>query len=151
MLFRDDVTTLGLAFPRYGEPKPFGIKTRDRLAHVFVIGQTGTGKSTLLANLACQDAAAGHGFCLLDPHGDLAVDLHNVLQAEHHYWDVGDPKSPYGYNPLAPVPAPYRPLVASAFIATLKQQWPDAWGARMEHLMRYAILALLERSDSDPH
>lgn len=143
------ITTLGLAFHRYTSPQPFGIRLNDRLQHLYMVGQTGTGKSTLLGNLALQDTAQGHGYCLIDPHGDLAVQLHNSLQSEHIYWDVADPLSPYGYNPLAFVAEPFRPLVASALIDTLKKQWSDAWGARMEHLLRFALLALLEQPSSD--
>lgn len=146
---RDTITNLGLAFHRYEDPKLFGIKLRDRLAHVHCVGQTGTGKSTLLGNIAMQDAAQGHGFCLIDPHGDLALKLHQCLNCPHLYWDVADPDSPYGYNPLKPVAAEYRALVASALIDTLKKQWPEAWGARMEHLLRFAVLALLEQPTSD--
>jgi len=143
------VTTLGLAFHRYQDPTPFGIRLPDRLLHLYIIGQTGTGKSTLLGNLAKQDAAHGNGFCLIDPHGDLAEQLHHSIETPHLYWDVADPNNPYGYNPLAPVSAQFRPLIASALIDTLKKQWPEAWGARMEHLLRYAVLALLEQPQSD--
>ncbi len=144
----DHVTQLGLAYRNYVE-LPFGIRLRDRLAHLFAIGQTGTGKSTLLFNLARQDAEVGNGFCLIDPHGDLARQLSSSLSAPHLYWDVADPQSPYGYNPLTPVAAPLRPLVASGFIDALKKQWADAWGVRMEHLLRYAVLALLEQPEAD--
>ena len=140
---------LGLAYKRYAEPTPFGILQRDRLMHLYAIGQTGTGKSTLLYNLAHQDAQHGRGFCLIDPHGDLAEDLHRNLDQPHIYWDVADPACPYGYNPLKRVAESYRPLVASSLIETLKKQWPDAWGARMEHLLRHAVLALLEQPKAD--
>lgn len=95
-----------------------------------------------------QDIEHGQGFCLIDPHGDLAEMVAHVEHSESHaewiVWNVADAESPYGYNPLTPVSAGYRPLVASGLIETLKKQWADAWGARMEHLLRYALLALLE-------
>jgi len=138
-----------MAFRRYEDPKAFGIRLPDRLLHMYIIGQTGTGKSTLLGNLAMQDASHGNGFCLIDPHGDLAERLHHSIDTRHIYWDVADPTSPYGYNPLSKVSAQHRPLIASALIDTLKKQWPEAWGARMEHLLRYAVLALLEQPQSD--
>ncbi|GGD35231.1 type IV secretory system conjugative DNA transfer family protein [Sinisalibacter lacisalsi] len=144
----DHVTLLGQAYRHYGD-FPFGIRLADRLMHLYVIGQTGTGKSTLLGNTARQDAGAGIGFCLVDPHGDLAKQLSQSLAIEHRYWDVADEDSPYGYNPLTPVAAQFRPLVASGFIEALKKQWADAWGARMEHLLRYAVLALLEQREAD--
>lgn len=102
-----------------------------------------------MANLALQDARAGRGFCLIEPHGDLSSALSQQLGFAHLYWDVADPNSPYGYNPLARVSAPLRPLVASGLIETLKRQWADAWGARMEHLLRYALLALLAQPRAD--
>ena len=117
--------------------------------HLYMIGQTGTGKSTLLSNLARQDAWNGTGFCLVDPHGDLAENLHQNLGCQHLFWDVADPTCSLGYNPLNRVAERFRPLVASGLIETLKKQWPDAWGARMEHLLRHGILALLEQPQAD--
>ena len=143
------LTILGVADRRYRDPVRFGIKLPDRLLHLYIIGQTGTGKSTLLANLGRQDAAQGHGFCLIDPHGDLAEGLHRDLRVDHLYWNVADPDCAFGYNPLKRVSEQHRPLVASGLIETLKKQWPDAWGARMEHLLRHAILALLEQPQAD--
>jgi hypothetical protein len=136
--------TIGLADTRHG-PRAFGIGEADRLSHLYIIGQTGTGKSTLLANLARQDAAHGHGFCLIDPHGDLADELAATIQSDVIYWRVGDPDCPHGYNPITRVPPEWRPLVASGFVETLKKQWSDRWGPRMEHLLRQAVLALLDQ------
>ncbi len=137
------ISQLGLAYSRYGD-FPFGILDADRLMHIYVVGQTGTGKSTLLGNLTRQDAKRNIGFCLIDPHGDLATSLSQSLKVQHKYWDIADPANPLGYNPLTHVSPAYRPLIASGFIDTLKKQWSDAWGARMEHLLRYGLLALLE-------
>ena len=74
--------------------------------------------------------------------------MSELLDDKAIYWDVTDPSSPYGYNPLTYVTEEFRPLVTSAIIDTLKQQWSDAWGVRMEHLLRYALLALLSRPNS---
>ena len=68
------VTMIGTAYSRYGN-RPFGIRLTDRLQHIYILGQTGTGKSTLLGNLMRQDLRQGHGFCLVDPHGDLAKQI----------------------------------------------------------------------------
>jgi hypothetical protein len=144
-----DRYTIGLAHKRYNGSGPFGLATKDRLQHLYVVGQTGTGKSTLLSNLAHQDAAHGTGFCLIDPHGDVAEHLHQELDVPHLYWDVSDPACMLGYNPLAKVAAIHRPLVTSGLIETLKKQWPDAWGARMEHILRFSLLALLEQPQAD--
>ncbi|MDJ0977250.1 MAG: hypothetical protein QNI87_01810 [Erythrobacter sp.] len=123
---------------------------QDRLSHQYIIGQTGTGKSTMLKNMALQDAANGTGFCLIDPHGDLTNELCAIIDRDLIYWRVGDPTCPYGYNPITCVPAALRPLIASGFIETLKKQWGDRnWGPRMEHLLRQAVLALLNQPASD--
>lgn len=95
-------------------------------------------------NMMKQNLAHGQGFCLIDPHGDLAEAVRAVVDCEIVFWNVADPDCPYGYNPLTYVSSEYRPLVASGLIDTLKKQWSDAWGARMEHLLRYSLLALLE-------
>jgi hypothetical protein len=145
---QNPVTSLGMAHRRYGD-FPFGIHLSDRFSHLYVIGQTGTGKSTLLLNMALQDARGGTRFCLIDPHGDLAKTLSGSLEEDHIYWEVADPTSPFGYNPLTRTSAALRPLIASGLIEALKQQWSDAWGVRMEHLLRYAILALLELPQTD--
>ncbi|WP_247716954.1 type IV secretory system conjugative DNA transfer family protein [Gymnodinialimonas ceratoperidinii] len=121
----------------------------DRLQHLFAIGQTGTGKSTLLRILIEQDVAAGRGMMLIDPHGDLALALHHSLERPHHYWDPADPACRLGYNPLTPAGPAVRPLITGGLIDALKKQWADAWGARMEHLLRYAVLALLESPAPD--
>lgn len=141
------ITTLGQTRGRPPQ-RLFGIETSDRLFHQYIIGQTGTGKSTLLLKMMRQDLANGIGFCLIDPHGDLAKVLADNAGENCLYWDVANSSSPYGYNPLTYVAAEYRPLVASGLIDTLKKQWSDAWGARMEHLLRYSLLALLERPHS---
>lgn len=139
-----DIVTLGLANTRQG-PSAFGVALIDRLNHQYIIGQTGTGKSTMLANMAIQDAQEGHGFCLIDPHGDLAEEIAAAIRAPCIHWRVGDPTCPYGYNPISRVPPSRRPLVASGFVETLKKQWGDSWGPRMEHLLRQATLALLDQ------
>ncbi len=142
------ITTLGLAWSRYGN-KSFGIRQADRMQHLYVIGQTGAGKSTLLLNMALQDAAQGAGFCLIDPHGDLAEDLAARIGDRAQIWRPHDRDCPLGYNPLTRTSPALRPLVTSGLIATLRHQWADAWGVRMEHLLRHAVLALLDQPTTD--
>lgn len=144
----DSVTPIGTAYGRYRNTS-FGIRLRDRLQHIYIIGQTGTGKSTLLCKLMQQDLKLGHGFCLIDPHGDLAGMIARDCPSDAILWNAADPSCPYGYNPMTRVSESFRPLVASGLIDTLKKQWGDAWGARMEHLLRYSILALLEQPKTD--
>lgn len=139
----DDITILRVTTARSPE-RSFGIRQSDRLFHMYVVGQTGTGKSTLLINLARQDEEHRRGFCLIDPHGDLAERVARFAGANAIYWDVADPACPFGHNPLSYLVPQYRPLVASGLLDALKKQWSDAWGPRMEHLLRMALLALLE-------
>ncbi len=130
----------------------FGIKQADRLSHMYVIGKTGVGKSTLLEALALQDLAAGRGFALVDPHGDLVERIAAAIPAERDdqvvYLDAPDTAQPYGYNPLRRVRDDKIPLAVSGLLETLKKLWPDAWGVRMEHVLRNSLYALLERDDS---
>src|SRR5437763_15154002 len=83
---------------------PFGIKHRDRRAHMYILGKTGTGKSTLLETLIRQDLLSGHGLAILDPHGDLVekvlADLPEARRADLVYFDATDAEHPLGFNPL---------------------------------------------------
>lgn len=130
----------------------FGIKQDDRLLHVYIIGQTGVGKSTLIETLAVQDLHAGRGFALIDPHGDLVEQIwanaSEALRDRIAYLNAPDPSQPYGYNPLRRVRDDKIPLAASGLLETLKKLWPDAWGVRMEHVLRNSLYALLERDNS---
>jgi energy-coupling factor transporter ATP-binding protein EcfA2 len=143
-----NILLLGDAYRRRGD-RTFGMRLADRLHHLYIIGQTGTGKSTLLQTMIRQEITGRQGLCLIDPHGDLAESLASLIGPDDIYWDVADATSPYGYNPLTPTTAQLRPLVASGLIDALKKQWADAWGVRMEHLLRYAIHALLEQPRAD--
>src|SRR5579871_3411405 len=126
----------------------FGIKQDDRLAHMHVIGKTGTGKTTLLETLFRQDVEAGRGCALLDPHGDLARRVAEHVPAWRRddlvYVDLPDPSQPYGYNPLTRVSPDRRSLVASGILELFEKLWPNAWGQRMEYILRNTLLALLE-------
>jgi type IV secretory pathway TraG/TraD family ATPase VirD4 len=132
--------------------KPFGIKQADRLSHVYAIGKTGVGKSTLLEVLARDDLAARRGFALIDPHGDLAERVRDAAEQKLSdrlvYLDAADQSQPFGYNPLRRVRDDKIPLAVSGFLETLRKLWPDAWGVRMEHVLRGSLYALLERDGS---
>src|SRR5881396_2171159 len=99
----------------------FGIKRADRRAHMYIIGKTGTGKSTLIANLAYQDLVHGEGFVLLDPHGDLVEQVLRAVpperQADLIYFNAPDTGHPLAFNPLECTQAALRPLVASGLIS----------------------------------
>lgn len=126
----------------------FGMRGHDRLSHTYILGKTGTGKSTLLETMVRQDIVTGRGLALIDPHGDLAARLEqwaSPLYPRLITIDLGDPNEPIGYNPLLRVGPQYRSLVTSGVIDLFKLLWSDAWGVRMEHILRNAILALLEQ------
>lgn len=131
---------------------PFGIGQLDRLSHIYIIGKTGVGKSTLLETLARQDLEAGRGFALIDPHGDLVERIAQDAGAEGQgrvtYLNAPDGAQPFGYNPLRRVRDDKIPLAVSGFLETLKKLWPDAWGVRMEHVLRNTLYALLEQDDA---
>lgn len=135
----------------HGSKRRIGIAQADRLSHMYIVGKTGVGKSTLLEILLRQDIAAGRGFALIDPHGDLAERVWewtpHALRDRITYLNAPDPLQPFGYNPLRRVRPDRIPLAAAGILETFRKQWPQAWGVRMEHVLRNALYALLERDD----
>lgn len=130
----------------------FGIKAKDRTRHVYVIGKTGMGKSTLLENMAVQDIMNGEGMAFIDPHGKTA-DLLLEYVPEHRLKDVVyfapfDTEYPISFNVLESVDADKRHLVVAGLMSTFKKIWQDAWSARMEYILTNTLLALLEYPDS---
>jgi len=126
----------------------FGIKAKDRTRHVYVIGKTGLGKSTLLENMAVQDIQNGEGMAFIDPHGKTAELLLNYVP-EHRLKDVlyfapFDLEHPVSFNVLEDVGFDKRHLVVSGLMSTFKKIWLDAWSARMEYILSNTLLALLE-------
>ena len=132
--------------------KTFGIKQADRLAHLYAIGKTGTGKTTLLETLIRQDIESGKGIALIDPHGDLVERIAENIPAHRKddlvYFNVPDASQPWGYNPLKHVRQDKRPLAASGLLEVFKKMWDDSWGPRMEHIIRNSLLALLDMPDA---
>src|SRR6516225_9742624 len=132
-----------------------GILSEDRFSHLYVLGKTGTGKSTLLENMAIQDLEHGNGFALIDPHGELAdriaARIPKSRQSDVIYLDASDPTQPYGYNPLRHVREDRIALAASGLLEVFKKMWPEAWGVRMEHILRNILMALLEQPNSTMH
>ena len=137
------------------DERAFGIKDEDRLLHLYVIGKTGTGKSTLLENMALQDLERGKGLALIDPHGDLVARIAARIPKSRRddviYLDATDPSQPFGYNPLRHVREDRIALAASGMMDVFKKMWPDAWGVRMEHILRNVLMALLEQPDATLH
>ena len=131
---------------------PFGIKAKDRTRHVYVIGKTGMGKSTLLENMAIQDINNGNGLCFIDPHGKTA-ELFLDYVPEHRIKDVlyfapFDMDFPVSFNVMEDVGPDRRHLVVSGLMSAFKKIWVDAWSARMEYILSNTLLALLEYPDA---
>jgi uncharacterized protein YejL (UPF0352 family)/energy-coupling factor transporter ATP-binding protein EcfA2 len=126
----------------------FGIKAKDRTRHVYVIGKTGMGKSTLLENMAVQDIQNGEGMAFIDPHGKTA-DLLLEYVPKERIRDVihiapFDTDYPISFNVLESIDPAKRHLVVSGLMSTFKKIWEDAWSARMEYILTNTLLALLE-------
>ena len=138
-------STLYLGTRLYG---PVGLSPAARARHLYIVGQTGTGKSTLLLNLIAQDLATGRGLALLDPHGDLAdaaADLLPRRRGDDLVWfDPSDLARPIGFNLLAHLPEDHRPLVADGVVAAFRAIWPDSWGPRLEHIFAHAVRTLMD-------
>ena len=131
------------------EGKVFGIKQADRLLHMYLVGQTGVGKSTLLKTMIAQDIQNGRGLALIEPHGDLVESVFQSISEKEKdrliYFDATDPNIKYGYNPLRKVSFDKRALVTSGILEVLKKLWIDAWGVKLEHILRYTLLAILDQ------
>lgn len=134
------------------ESRAFGIRAADRRSHLYALGKTGTGKSSLLETLICQDVAAGEGVALLDPHGDLVERVVSRVPKERSadliYLDVPSQTQAFGFNPVERVPPARRSLAASALVEVFKKIWSDSWGPRLEHILRNAVFCLLEQPEA---
>ncbi len=150
----NDITYFGITDAR-GKQQKFGIKREDRLRHMYAIGKTGMGKSTLLENMAIQDIQNGEGMAFLDPHGKTAELLLEFVP-EHRIKDViyfapFDMENPIALNVLEDT-APgddssssiRSQFIVSGLMSTFKKIWKDQWSARMEYILNYTLLALLE-------
>ena len=136
------------------EQKVFGLKRFDRRRHVYVVGKTGSGKSKLLELLLKADIENGNGCCLIDPHGDLANEILKYVPKSRVkdvvFVDPTDRNFPVGFNPLDPVEDyEMRQHLSIFFIAIFKKLFAGNWNPRIEHLIRYITLALLETPDSN--
>lgn len=148
---KEPITPIGITDWR-NVRKRFGIKDKDRLGHIYVIGKTGVGKSTLLQNMAISDIQRGNGLCIIDPHGDIAEDILHFIPEERIdnviYFNPADLDHPIAFNVLKGVHPDYHHLVASGLISTFKKIWADSWGPRLEYILRFTLLTLLEYPDA---
>ena len=135
-----------------GEREMFGIRAADRGKHIYIIGKTGMGKSTMLENMAIQDIQNGEGIAFIDPHGATAERLLDFVPHERIkdvvYFAPFDTDHPVGFNVMEDVGYDRRHLVVSGLMGALKRIWVDAWSARMEYILQNTLLALLEYPDS---
>ena len=131
-----------------GKREIFGIRGDDRGKHIYVIGKTGMGKSTMLENMAIQDIQNGEGIAFIDPHGATAEKLLNFVPHNRIkdvvYFAPFDTDNPIGFNIMEDVGFDKRHLVVSGLMGALKRIWVDAWSARMEYILQNTLLALLE-------
>ncbi len=130
------------------QKRRFGIKELDRQRHVYVIGKTGTGKTTLLENMAKQDIQAGRGLAIVDPHGEFAEKMIDFVPSSRVndviYFNPADLDFPIAFNVMEKVDLEHRHLVASGLVGVFKKIWAESWGPRLEYVLRNAVLALLE-------
>ncbi len=135
-----------------GQSVPFGIKAKDRTRHVYVIGKTGMGKSTLLENMAIQDIKNGNGLAFIDPHGQTAETLLDYIPDERKddvlYFAPFDMDYPVSFNVMEDVGPDKRHLVVSGLMSVFEKIWVDAWSARMAYILQNTLMALLEYPDS---
>ncbi len=128
--------------------RQFGIKINDRRKHLYVVGKTGMGKTTLLENMAIQDIQAGRGVGIVDPHGEFAQKMLDFVPSKRIndviYFNPADLDYPIAFNAIEKVDSEHRHLVASGLVGVFKKIWAETWGPRLEYVLRNAILALLE-------
>ena len=144
----ENISAFGLTNFR-GINHQFGMLRRDRSRHVYIIGQTGAGKSGLLELFALSDIFYNQGYCIIDPHGDFAIDNLRFVPASRVkdvvYFNPADTQFPVAFNPLELSDITRKPNVCSEVIGVLKRMFGDSWGPRLEHILRFTLLALLDR------
>ncbi len=143
----ENVTYIGKTFFRDHEAK-FGIKRADRRKHMYIIGKTGVGKSTMIKNMIIQDMRAGNGVAVLDPHGQLIDELLEFVP-ENRLDDVvifnpADSDHPVSLNMLEMVDTKQRTLIADGLLDVFKKYFENSWGPRLEYILKNCILTLLE-------
>jgi hypothetical protein len=147
----ENISAFGLTDFR-GIKNQFGMYRRDRSRHIYIIGQTGSGKSGLLTLFGLSDIFHNQGYCIIDPHGDLAMDnLRFVPESRIKdvvYFNPADTQYPMAFNPLEVDDPSRKPNISSEVIGVLKRMFGDSWGPRLEHILRYTLLALLDRPNT---
>lgn len=144
----ENISAFGLTDFR-GIHHQFGMLRGDRSRHAYIIGQTGAGKSGLLELFALSDIFHGQGYAIIDPHGDFAVNNMRFIPGSRLedvvYFNPADTAYPLGFNPLEVINVNQKTNVSSEVIGVLKRMFGESWGPRLEYILRYTILALLDR------
>lgn len=130
----------------------FGIKTDDRRRHIYIIGKTGTGKTTMMENMIIEDIKTDKGVAVVDPHGDFVDKLLNFIPSgrlnDVILFDPADREHPVAFNPLENVDPDQQGLVVSGIISIFQKIWAYTWGPRLEHILRNTLAALIEYPNS---
>lgn len=147
----ENISAFGLTNFR-GINHQFGMLRYDRSRHMYIIGQTGAGKSGTLALLALSDIYHNQGYAIIDPHGDFAIDNLKFIPAARVqdvvYFNPADTANPLGFNPLEVTDPNMKSNISSEVIGVLKRMFAESWGPRLEYILRYTILALLDRPET---
>lgn len=147
----ENISAFGLTNFR-GINHQFGMLRYDRSRHVYIIGQTGAGKSGTLELFALSDIFHGQGYAIIDPHGDFAVDNMRFIPGSRVkdvvYFNPSDTAYPLGFNPLEVTNPSQKSNISSEVIGVLKRMFGESWGPRLEYILRYTILALLDRPET---
>ncbi|MDO4773717.1 MAG: type IV secretion system DNA-binding domain-containing protein [Candidatus Saccharibacteria bacterium] len=147
----DQISAFGVTNFR-GINHQFGMLRYDRSRHVYIIGQTGAGKSGLLELFALSDVFHNQGYAIIDPHGDFAINNMKFIPGSRLqdvvYFNPADTAFPLGFNPLEVTNPAMKTNISSEVIGVLKRMFADSWGPRLEYILRYTILALLDRPET---
>lgn len=133
----------------------FGIKEgEDRRRHTYIIGKSGTGKTTLISNMAIDDIRKGRGVAVIDPHGDLCNTILDYVPSSRMndvcYFNPADPEYVYPLNVLEAKNDSQKELIASGVLSIFKKLYGAvSWGPRLEHILRNAVLTLVNTPGSD--
>ncbi len=138
---------ISIATTASGAGVAFSREERER--HLYIVGKSGSGKSTFLFNLAMGDISRGEGVAIIDPHGDLALDILDAIPRSRIndvcYLDATDTECPVGFNPATRIAPERRALAAAGIVSAFKHLWSDSWGPRLEHFLYHGVAALISR------
>ena len=131
-----------------GQKIRFWIREEDKFRHIYIVGKTGTGKSTFINNMIISDMRAGNGLCLLDPHGELVDDLLEYIPPNRIndviLFDVWDAEYPIGFNLLQADNETEKNKLASGVVATFQKLFENSWGPRLEYILRNVVLSIID-------